>query len=117
MAGAAGAAVAGFGAGAVFLAAALGTGLVAAEAVAAGVLAARVLASRVLGTTLRAIGRGLGVGTFGLAQASAANPANPTAKASVTNALVPKAVRRNVGGGTNGVTAFLRGRINQALKP
>jgi hypothetical protein len=62
-----------------------------------------------LGTTLRAIGRGLGVGTFGLAQASAANPVNPTANASVTSALVPKAVRRNVGGGTNGVTAFLRG--------
>src|SRR5258707_9257680 len=119
MAGAAGAAVAGFGAGAVFLAAVLGAGLVGAEAVAAGilasrvlasrVLASRVLASRVLGTTLRAIGRGLGVGTFGLAQASAANPVNPTANASVTSARVPKAVRRNVGGGTNGVTAFLRG--------
>jgi hypothetical protein len=78
------------------------------------------VAPRVLGTTLRAIGRGLGVGTFGLAQASAANPANPanpTANASVTSALVPNAVRRKVGGGTNGVTAFLRGRINQALKP
>jgi hypothetical protein len=62
-----------------------------------------------LGTTLRAIGRGLGVGTFGLAKASAANPVNPTANASVTSALAPKAVRRNVGGGTNGVTAFLRG--------
>jgi hypothetical protein len=49
------------------------------------------------------------VGTFDLAKASAANPVNPTANASVTSALVPKAVRRNVGGGTNGVTAFLRG--------
>jgi hypothetical protein len=49
------------------------------------------------------------VGTFGLAKASAANPVNPTANASVTSALAPKAVRRNVGGGTNGVTAFLRG--------
>jgi hypothetical protein len=62
-----------------------------------------------LGTPLRAIGRGLGVGTFGLAQASADNPANPIANTSVTSALAPKAVRRNVGGGTNGVTAFLRG--------
>jgi hypothetical protein len=65
-----------------------------------------------LGTTLRAIGRGLGMGTFGLAQASIANPANadsPTASASVTSALVPKAVRGNVGVGANGVTAFLRG--------
>jgi hypothetical protein len=44
-----------------------------------------------------------------LAKASAANPVNPTANASVTSALAPKAVRRNVGGGTNGVTAFLRG--------
>ena len=104
MAGAAGAAVAGE-----FLAVVLGTGLVGAEIVAAGVLASRVLAARVLGTTLRAIGRGFGNGTFGLAQASAANADNPTASASVTSALVPKAVRRNVGGGTNGVTAFLRG--------
>ena len=81
----------------------------AAGVLASRVLASRVLASRVLGTTLRAIGRGLGVGTFGLAKASAANPVNPTAKASVTSALVPKAVRRKLGGGTNGVTAFLRG--------
>ncbi len=103
MAAAAGAAAvflaAGFGAGAEFLAAVWGTELVGAGVVGAGVL----------GTTLRAIGRGLGMGTFGLAQASAANADNPTASASVTSALVPKAVRRNVGGGTNGVTAFLRG--------
>jgi hypothetical protein len=58
----------------------------------------------VLGTTLRAIGLGWGNGTFGLAQASAANADNPAASASVTSALVPKAVRRRV----DGVTAFLR---------
>jgi hypothetical protein len=62
-----------------------------------------------LGTTLRAIGRGLGMGTFGLAQASAANPDNPTASASVTSAVVPRAVRRKVGAEADGVTAFLRG--------
>jgi len=84
-------------------------GALAARVLASKVLASRFLASRFLGTALRAIGRGLGVGTFGLAKASAANPVNPTANASVTSALVPKAVRRNVGGGTNGVTAFLRG--------
>ena len=84
-------------------------GLVGAETVAAGVVLAGVLAARVLGTTLRAIGRGLGVGTFGLAQASAANADSPTASASLTSALVPKAVRRNVGGRTNDVTEFLRG--------
>jgi len=48
----------------------------------------------------------LGSGT--LAQACAAND-NPTANASVTSELVPKAVRRKVGAGANGVTAFLRG--------
>jgi hypothetical protein len=108
MAGAAGAAAvfltAGFGAGAVFLAAVLGTGLVG-----TGLAGAEVVAAGVLGTTLRAIGRGFGMGTFGLAQASAAHADNPTASASVTSALVPKAARRNVGGGANGVTAFLRG--------
>jgi hypothetical protein len=107
MAGAAGAAAvfltAGFGAGAVFLAAVLGTGLVG-----TGLAGAEVVAAGVLGTTLRAIGRGFGMGTFGLAQASA-HADNPTASASVTSALVPKAARRNVGGGANGVTAFLRG--------
>jgi hypothetical protein len=57
-----------------------------------------------LGTTLRAIGRGLGNGTFGLAQASAtAN--DPTASAR----LAAKAVDRNAAAREDGITAFLRG--------
>ena len=71
----------------------------------------------VLGTTLRAIGLGWGNGTFGLAQASAANADNPTASASVTSALVPKAVRRRVDTGANGVTAFLRGESFNRSSP
>jgi hypothetical protein len=58
-----------------------------------------------LGTTLRAIGRGFGSGTFGLAQASAVNADKPTASVR----LVAKAVDRNVAARAFGVTAFLRG--------
>jgi hypothetical protein len=59
-----------------------------------------------LGTALRAIGRGFGSGTFGLAaQASAANADNPTASARV----VANAVDRNAAARMRGFTAFLRG--------
>jgi hypothetical protein len=75
----------------------------------AAVFAAGAVFLAVLGTTLRAIGLGWGSGTFGLAQASAASADNPTASASVTSELVPKAVRRKLDTGANGVTAFLRG--------
>jgi len=44
-----------------------------------------------------------------LAQASAASADNPTASASATSELVPKAVCRKLDTGANGVTAFLRG--------
>jgi hypothetical protein len=58
---------------------------------------------KVLGTTLRAIGRGLGNGIF--AQASTANADNPTASAR----LVAMAVDRNAAARVDGVTAFFRG--------
>jgi hypothetical protein len=73
------------------------------------VLGEAALDKAVLGTALRAIGRDGGSGTFGVAQAFAANADNPTLSASVSREPVPKAVHRNVGGGPNGVTAFLRG--------
>jgi hypothetical protein len=85
MAGAAGAGVA---TGAVFLAA-----VFAADAT---------FLAEVLGTTLRAIGRGFGNGTFGLAQASPAHADNPIASAR----LVANAVDRNAAGREDGVTAF-----------
>jgi hypothetical protein len=77
--------------------------LVAAGAV---VLVAVFAAGVVLGTALRAIGRGLGNGTFlGVAQASPANADNPTASAR----HVVSAVDRNATARLDGVTAFLRG--------
>jgi hypothetical protein len=63
-------------------------------------------ATVVFGTTLRAIGRGFGNGTFALAaQASAANADNPTASAR----LAPKAVHRIAVARANGVTALFPG--------
>src|SRR6185503_5087091 len=56
----------------------------------------------VLGTTLRAIGRGFGSGTFGLAQASTGRADNPIASAR----LVASAVDRNAAARAEGVTAF-----------
>ena len=70
-------------AGAVFLAAVLATGVV-------------------LGTTLRAIGRGFGNGTFGLAAASAVNADKPTASARA----VVRTVDRNAAARADGVTTF-----------
>jgi hypothetical protein len=64
-------------------------------------LAAVAAACVVFGTTLRAIGRGFGSGTFGLAQASAANTDSPSARP-VTNAVDRNAAFRVF-------TAFLRG--------
>ena len=66
----------------------------------------------VLGTTLRAIGRGFGSGTFGLAAASAAHADNPRSARLVAKAsarLVARAVDRNAAARADGVTAFLRG--------
>src|ERR1700694_2873777 len=93
MAGAAGAGVA---TGAVFLAAALAAGAA--------------FLTEVLSTTLRAIGRGFGSGTFGVAQASADNP---TASAR----LVANAVDRNAAARDDGVTAFLRGESLNRSSP
>jgi hypothetical protein len=59
----------------------------------------------VFGITLRAIGRGLGNGTFALAEARAEIPDNPTASAR----LVANAVDRNAAVRTKGDTAFLGG--------
>ena len=63
---------------------------------------AEVFLAEVVGTTLRAIGRGFGSGTFGLAQASAANTDNPTD----STRLVANAVDRNAAAREDGVTAF-----------
>jgi hypothetical protein len=69
----------------------------------AAVLAAgAVFLTVVLGTTLRAIGRGFGKGTFGLAQACPASADSPTASAR----LVARAVDRNAVARADGVTAF-----------
>jgi hypothetical protein len=57
------------------------------------------------GTALRAIGRGFGSGTFGLAQASAVIMDKPTASAR----LVASAVERNAVALMERVTAFLCG--------
>jgi hypothetical protein len=67
----------------------------------------------VLGTTLRAIGRGFGSGTFALAQASAAMADNPSASAR----LVARAVDRNAVARVDGVTAFLRGESFNRSRP
>ena len=67
----------------------------------------------VLGTTLRAIGRGFGRGTFGLAQASAANPDSPTASAR----LVARAFDRSAAAREDGFTAFLRGESFNRSSP
>jgi hypothetical protein len=58
-----------------------------------------------LGTALRAIGRGFGNGTFGLAHASTESADRPTASAR----LVASAVDRNAAVRAEGVTAFLGG--------
>jgi phosphohistidine swiveling domain-containing protein len=64
------------------------------------------LVAMVLGTTLRAIGRGFGRGTLGLAaQASTASAEKPTANVR----LVAKAVDRNAAARTRRFTAFLHG--------
>jgi hypothetical protein len=55
------------------------------------------------GTTLRAIGRGFGMGTFGLAQAPKGNAASPTA----STRLVASAVDRKAAARAEGITAFL----------
>jgi hypothetical protein len=69
---------------------------------AAGAVFLAVLAA-VLGTTLRAIGRGFGNGTLGLAAASTAKADNPKASAR----LVANAVDRNAAARADRVTAFL----------
>jgi hypothetical protein len=114
MAGAMGADVA---TGAVVLAVALATGTDAGSAVTtatvflgAAFVAGAVFLAEVAGTTLRAIGRGFGSGTFGVAQASADNP---TASAR----LVANAVDRNAAARDDGVTAFLRGESLNRSSP
>jgi hypothetical protein len=105
-------------AGATFLAATFAAGAGAGAGVAAGVmvLAAVFVAGalgEVLGTTLRAIGRGFGSGTIGVAEASAANTDNPIASdRPVANAVDRKAAARN-----DGVTAFLRGESVNRSSP
>jgi hypothetical protein len=100
---AAGAAVA---AGAVSLAATVATGT---AVVAATVLPLVVV---VLGTKLRAIGRGFGKGTLGLAaQASVANADKPSASVR----LVARAVDRKAAARTRRFTAFLRGESSNRL--
>ncbi|WP_454622475.1 hypothetical protein [Bradyrhizobium cenepequi] len=62
------------------------------------------VAGVVFGTTLRAIGRGFGTGTFGPAAASAI-----AANANTSASDVAKAVDRNAAARGEGVTAFLCG--------
>jgi hypothetical protein len=97
----------------------VGTGATAGTVVAAGAVTATGaavavvvgLVAVVLGTTLRAIGRGFGRGTVGLAaQASTANAEKPTANVRlVAKAVVAKAVDRNAAARTRRFTAFLHG--------
>jgi hypothetical protein len=75
------------------------------EAAAAAGVEFRVATGVVLGTTLRAIGRGLGSGTFAWAQASADSTDRPTASVR----LVASAVDRNAAARAERVTAFLCG--------
>src|SRR5437868_7696812 len=80
----------------------------------AAVLAAGTLVLlEILGTTLRAIGRGFGNGTSGLAQASPADTDNATASVR----LVANAVDRNAATREDGVTAFLRGESLNRSSP
>jgi hypothetical protein len=88
-------------------------GAVATELLAVGCAAGAVILAAVLGTTLRAIGRGLGNGTFGLAQASSAKTDNPTASARI----VASAVDRSAVARENRVTAFLRGESINLSSP
>ena len=73
--------------------------------------AAGVVADVVLGTTLRAIGRGFGNGTFGLAQASVA-----TDSAATKIRPVASAVDRNAAARTDRVKAFPGGESFGAHK-
>jgi hypothetical protein len=68
------------------------------------------MAAVVAGTTLRAIGRGFGSGTFGAASAGAAN-------AAASARHVAKAVDRNAAARTVRVTAFLRGESFKLTSP
>jgi hypothetical protein len=68
-------------------------------------LAAVVVAGTDFGAALRAIGRGFGNGTFGLASASAVKADNPIASAR----LVAMAVDRNADARAGLVTRFFRG--------
>jgi hypothetical protein len=70
-----------------------------------GVFAADV----VFGTTLRAIGRGFGSGTFGLAEAAVASADHPIASTRPIAKAVDKAIERNAAACADRVTAFLRG--------
>src|SRR5471032_3083960 len=65
-----------------------------------------VFLAAILGTTLRAIGRGFGSGTFGLVLASAVNADKPTASARVVARLVVKTANRNAAARVDGVTTF-----------
>jgi hypothetical protein len=74
-------------------------------------VAGAVIFVEALGTTLRAIGRGFGSGTVGVAEAAAANADNPSAR------LVANAVDRNAAARNDGVTAFLRGESLNRSSP
>jgi hypothetical protein len=116
----AGALGAGVATGAVVLAVAPATGTEVGSAVATAAVflapafvAGAVFLAEVSGTTFRAIGRGFGSGTAGVAQASAANIDSPTARAR----LVANAVDRNAAARNDRVTAFLRGESLNRSSP
>jgi hypothetical protein len=107
-------------AGATFLAATFAAGARTGAGVAADVMvlaavfvAGAMFLVEALGTTLRAIGRGFGSGTVGVAEASAANTDNPSASARP----VANAVDRNAAARNDGVTAFLRGESVNRSSP
>jgi hypothetical protein len=79
----------------------------------AGLAAAAVFLAEALGTTLRAIGRGFGKGTFDLAQASAVHADTATPK----TRLVASAVDRNAAAREEEVTAFPDGESFNRSSP
>jgi hypothetical protein len=72
----------------------------------------------VWGTTLRAIGRGLGNGTLCFAEASAVQADNPTNSTRlVAKAVDRKAVDRSAAARLQEFTTFLRGESFKGLQP
>jgi hypothetical protein len=104
----------------ILAAAVLAAAVLAAAVLAAGILAAGVafVADAVLGTTLRAIGRDFGSGTFAAAEACVAGADSPMAStrpvANTRDKAVDRAVDRKAAARVE-ITAFLRGESSIAM--